>query len=284
MRHYKEPVKVKKKEIPMNTRIITVNKEVRIPNTDIILEKGDQIKVFSEIINKKREKIGKKVIKENSIWKDKIASAEGAILFGNESYKMDKYGGFKNQPKPDDVLDIFSDYMKIENWFSSNNLDYFVEETGIDLNYDYPSPIIDELSDAGIVSNKIITDNTYNWSWLGPWDIVFSTAKSKLKNEYITIFAIHEGGDVRSNYGPNYVYTSNYEFGFVEELDAISASINISFKDRGSIVAYSQQDSDIWYFEVEIDDYSELADQFLEYCETIGQGSELDDFLTSFLR
>ena len=147
---------------------------------------------------------------------------------------------------------------------------------------DYAMEIAHALDDNGYNEGRLSEDNTYNWSWLGPWNINFFTIE--LNNEYVTFFEVHQGGDARSNYSQPYVFSDSYENEFLEQLFQVFASIEIQFKDGGSVIARSQQDSDIWYFEVEEDRRSEDAEAFEEFCEEMGQGSELDDFLTDLIK
>jgi hypothetical protein len=82
----------KNKEIPLNTRILTVEKEVRIPGTDIILEKGDKIKVFSQAITDK-----KSVVKEQGVDSWKGGTWEDGIWEGGTWYDGTwKYGIWKS--------------------------------------------------------------------------------------------------------------------------------------------------------------------------------------------
>lgn len=218
---------------------------------------------------------------DSELWASKINTAEGSIIVGDGTYEMDSYGTYKDQGQSMQMVDdIFgSEYVTVENWMESAGLDYLIEEMDIDTRFSME--VARALDEAGLNEGRLVEDNTYNWSWLGPWDIQFSTIE--FGGGYITFFEVHQGGDVRGNYSDPMVYVDYYEMGFLEKLLNVFASISIKFNDGGSAMALSQQDSDIWYFEVQVDRRSDDADAFVDYCDDIGQGSDLDEFLADLL-
>lgn len=98
----------------------------------------------------------------------------------------------------------------------------------------------------------VMGDNTYNWGYLAP-DMNIKVYKEKMDDKFYAVVSIHQGGDVRGNYGPGYVYMGSSKDEVVERWGNDirgNTSANISFSDGSSIQFDGQQDSDLDYFEV----------------------------------
>lgn len=92
------------------------------------------------------------------------------------------------------------------------------------------------------------SDNTYNWGYLGPFDIDFNTVE--YAGTFYTFYRVHLGGDIRGNYSDFYVSETYDETDFLYRLMG-TAIVEFEFEDGSSWRFFSEQDVDVWHFDLD---------------------------------
>ncbi len=189
-----------------------------------------------------------------------------------------------------------------------NNSKDFLIEMFKGLGYeetDYGLDIFEELQKElkdhkGVGIEEIFMDNTYNWSWNFPADVVVKIVNATANNGamelglYICVY-IHAGGDIRGNYYPALVLKEErtqddewYTQGILELL-TFAYLITLEFKD-GSYYGYEEQNSDTYITRQDIEDilsHNEenkdcMAYKFALMLEEL-EDDEANDFLQELL-
>jgi hypothetical protein len=160
--------------------------------------------------------------------------------------------------------------------------DDFKKSTGYDIQ-DF-----DQIIDPdGNELEELYAENTYNWSYLGKNDYVFRVYEDTMQERVFLIVSPHRGGDPRGNYGKSYV--KEYEdkdaaiYDFAETL-SFTKGIYFEFKDGSTIRYFSQQHSDVHYFEADGEDHVGVASTLEEYMSSKFKRWEGDDFLNDIVR
>lgn len=201
-------------------------------------------------------------------WTPHVDSSSATIMYNSVDHDADRWGDYKETPPPDDV------YNAIEqdgNTYKVDDLVSDLEDYGYDFGDDPPkdsdwsATIIEKIGDAGADIIETNSGNTYNDSWKGPWDINFRAVG--IDGMDYVLYEVHQGGDVRGNYGPVFVYSGTVE-DFIDALFEVGpyAQVTLKFTDGSEYTNHSTQSSDIWAFEYGEADGG-LASEFLEEVE-----------------
>lgn len=196
-------------------------------------------------------------------FKDELKSSDYRWIFhngGGDGFDWKKGTG----ETLDDVVKANTDYNEGEAF----------DVMGVDPDSKDPTP-----EDAGWEDTK--GDNTYNWGYLGPQDANFHLWKGD--DKFMLEIAIHQGGDIRGNYGSSYYADLKNEDEFGERIfDIVGGSndIYLEFSDGTSASFYGTQDSDINAFETaDASDKTGVAGELIELLETFNNSADIDDFL-----
>lgn len=147
-------------------------------------------------------------------------------------------------------------------------------------------PETDEEIDV-IDLEQIKGDNSYNFSYLGQVDLDWRVYKDEEYDKIFYVIHPHLGGDARGNYGEAIILEGDDEdevfYRFYENFIGGNASIYFKFDDDSEVFFDSQENSDIFSFEVSDNTENEpddLGAEFVEDFESISSSSyEQDQFV-----
>lgn len=205
------------------------------------------------------------------------ASLDFMIHESGDSYDMlaNDYQANRNQ--------LYND-LKQQADFTEDELKEYLE---IGVQYDEdgePTGERDEDAELEDYLTYLKGDNTYNWSWLGPGDANIGIYEDPNTGLYFLELRFHIGTDIRGGYTDNYYYKADSEddaYYKIHELFGGSISAHITFDDGSSFSVWSQQDSDIPYF----DDWEVKgggkAEEFAQMLESTKNQSDVDEMIES---
>ena len=135
---------------------------------------------------------------------------------------------------------------------------------------------------------EVSSDNTYNWNYLGIITWNFRIFKAN-EDRYFLMAMPHLGGDVRGNYGEALFFEGESEeevmYKFREIIIDGGRGIRIEFKDDSTLSFDAQQDSDVDYFELNMNSKTpnkSKAKMVLDIFEKFGSWKG-DEFLTAIV-
>lgn len=199
---------------------------------------------------------------------DAIKSASMTFMISDNGFVYD----FNDSNAKDELLKHYSDIATYTEDNLESNTIYSISENGWGVEKD------------GEMLEEITSGNTYNQSYLGILDVNYRIYQDLDTNKWIGVVRPHLGGDIRGNYGQNfYIVGDNEEEVFLTiyyEFISGFATIQIEFDDGAIVVFDSQQDSDVWNFELvgESSDYEDSAIA-KEYIDDFDESTDGDSFL-----
>lgn len=253
----------KKKENVMEPVLVTLSRPTVINET--IYPEGTMLEI-TDPVGQRTFGFGNEPDMVNDSWADpeindenmeemlfeKITAISGDFYLseGGLSAELDKYLGYTDTPDEREVAKAIG-----FDWFGLDWLDDVlkkVDPEAYELWMQERDP--DELfgfgewlEDNGNGWRAHGADNTYNWNYLGPFDLDFFTIEHD--RTYYTFYKVHRGGDIRGNYSRYYVFEGNDETDFLFMLMG-SATVLFEFEDGSTWQFNSNNDQDIWDFEL----------------------------------
>jgi len=148
----------------------------------------------------------------------------------------------------------------------------------------YPGIDIDYMHIEHPDLEEIFADNTYNWSYLGV-DVNMRGYQDSSGN-HILLLNVHTSmGDIRGGYGDNIYFDTGKHSPSQIAIEMLHGLITVivTFTDRSYLIADSQQDSDVEYYEIYQVKGKGIAQEFEDYFNSLSDRSDRDEAINSLV-
>lgn len=214
------------------------------------------------------------------IFPDKVSDVGGVFVLSEtgKSFELNSDLAYDTLPSPREVAEALGYEYRADEWLSEVLQELDPEAFDNWMNDQDPENLFniqDWLQENG--NGEWIShgaDNTYNGMYLGPFDVDFGTVE--YDGTYYTFYKVHLGGDIRGGYSEYYVREDSDESDFLYAFTG-GANVTFEFEDGSMWQFFSQQEFDVWLFELANENEIEPGSHASQFLPLLDEYSSYDE-------